>query len=51
VTQIDIIIISLAFLAFASGVSYYLGHRQGILDAIEGLERMNIIEFEDTSEK
>jgi len=51
VNEIDMVVISLAFLALASGFSYYLGHKTGILDAVEGLERLGIIEFEETSEK
>ncbi len=45
------ILLTLSFIAIATGFSYYLGHKTGILDTVEGLERLGIIEFDESSEK
>jgi len=49
--EIDMIVISLTFLAFAAGSSFYLGHKRGIVDAVEQLEALGLIELEDTNQK
>ncbi len=43
----DIQILVGIFLIIATGSSYYIGRRQGILDAVNILERLGIIELED----
>jgi len=43
----DIQILVGIFLIIATGSSYYIGRKQGILDAVNSLERLGIIELED----
>jgi hypothetical protein len=50
VSEIEVLL-TLGFIAIATGFSYHLGHKTGILDAVEGLERLGIIEFDESSEK
>jgi len=47
----DTLAIWYGFIIVAAGGSFYLGHKRGIVDAVEQLEALGLIELEDTNQK
>jgi len=43
----DYEILNLLFIIFATGISYFLGHKKGISNTVDFLEDQGILEFEE----